>query len=279
MKLCECGCNQEVRNEKFRFLRGHNNRGQIFSLEARRNISLGHLGKPSGMLGKHWSEEKKEKLRKPRSEEFKQKVRIGCIGKNKGKQSWCKGLTSETDERVSIRAASISGHVTSEETRRKIGEANRLARQDPTKYRNTGQIKGYFFSAKNNDNIPYRSSYELEYLKQLESDPLVVTYEYESLRIEYQFNGVSRTTIPDFLVHYTDGHTELVEVKANWCLNDESIRCKLEAVKRYASKSNLLFLLVTETCLSSLTSEATVEATRIARNSISGGANEPIQTG
>ena len=201
-------------------------------------------------------------------------------------------VSKETRKKMSEK---LLGHLVSEETRRKISEARkgktlpprteehkeklRLAWKDPTKHKTDGQIKGYYFSTKLNDNIPYRSSYELAYLKQLESDPLVVSYEYEPVRISYFFEGQKHTTIPDFLVHYTDGHTELVEVKANWCLNDESIRCKLEAVKRYASKSNLLFLLVTETCLSSLTSEATVEATRIARNSISGGANEPIQTG
>ena len=45
---------------------------------------------------------------------------------NKGKkESWCKGLTKETDERVRKRAEKLLGRPCAEETRKKIGEANK----------------------------------------------------------------------------------------------------------------------------------------------------------
>ena len=163
-------------------------------------------------------------------------------------------VSKETRKKMSEK---LLGHLVSEETRRKISEARkgktlpprteehkeklRLAWKDPTKHKTDGQIKGYYFSTKLNDNIPYRSSYELAYLKQLESDPLVVRYEYEVLRLKYEWNGKDRITIPDFLVHYTDDHTELVEVKSDWCLDRPDVQAKLEAMKRYASGQQLDF--------------------------------------
>ena len=171
-------------------------------------------------------------------------------------------VSKETRKKMSEK---LLGHLVSEETRRKISEARkgktlpprteehkeklRLAWKDPTKHKTDGQIKGYYFSTKLNDNIPYRSSYELAYLKQLESDPLVVGYQYEAVRIPYFFEEQEHTTIPDFLVHYTDGHTELVEVKANWCLNNLDVQARLEAMKKYAEDHDWTFRLVTKDAL------------------------------
>ena len=130
--------------------------------------------------------------------------------------------------------------------RRSLGRKLREAHSDPSKYRTSGRVRGYFFSCKNNRRIPYRSSYELAFIKQLESDPLVVSYDYEPVRIPYLFEGRQHTTRPDFLVHYTDGHTELVEVKAGWCIEYPQVKSKIEGMKKYASEHNWTFRLVTE---------------------------------
>jgi len=177
-------------------------------------------------------------------------------------------VSKETRKKMSEK---LLGHLVSEETRRKISEARkgktlpprteehkeklRLAWKDPTKHKTDGQIKGYYFSTKLNDNIPYRSSYELAYLKQLESDPLVVSYEYEILRISYQVAEKEHFTKPDFLVHYSDDHTELVEVKSDWCIDLPSIKAKLEAMKKYAEEHNWTFKLVTEKDLERLSAQ------------------------
>ena len=185
------------------------------------------------------------------SDEIKRKIGTGMIsyyssGGTPGMSGkvWTEQQRKKFQETWNRRRS--NGVARSEERNRKISESLRLARLDPSKYRSGGRILGYFFSTKNNDNIPYRSSYELAYLKQLESDPLVVSYEYEGLRIGYSRSDGKHTTIPDFLVHYIDGHTELVEVKSDWCIDREDVQAKIEAMKRYASEHEWTFKLVTE---------------------------------
>ena len=258
------------------FLKGHWNRGRICLMDTRRKISSSLLGHPVSEdlkkklslyhLGKHWSEETrrnmKEKYEKNRLVSLNRicpicgmKFHVAvwnsssktCSRKcgnimKRGRKAWNSGLTKDLDSRVKVLPFT-------EEHKKKIGLANSIARRDPSKYVNYGNSVGYFFSTKLNDNIPYRSSYELAYLKQLESDPLVVGYQYEAVRIPYFFEEQEHTTIPDFLVHYTDGHTELVEVKANWCLNNLDVQARLEAMKKYAEDHDWTFRLVTKDAL------------------------------
>jgi len=183
------------------------------------------------------------------SDEIKRKIGTGMIsyyssGGTPGMSGkvWTEQQRKKFQETWNRRRS--NGVARSEERNRKISESLRLARLDPSKYRSGGRILGYFFSTKNNDNIPYRSSYELAYLKQLESDPLVTRYEYEPVRIAYQFEGRNRTTIPDFLVHYTDDRSEFHEVKPEWVLNDLQTICKLEAMHQYATKHGMIFKVV-----------------------------------
>jgi len=226
MKLCECGCGEEVSKEGNRFLFRHGH-GNSISEETKKAYketwaAKMFLGYTSPLRGKSITEEHRKNISSRR------KLQV---------------LTEERNRKIGLAFTGDKNPAKRPEVRKKLKESSLIAHQDPTKYRNTGQIKGYYFSTKNNDNIPYRSSYELEYLKQLESDPLVATYEYESLWISVD---LSRYTKPDFLVHYTDGHTELVEVKADWCLDRPDVQSKIEAMKKYAEKHNWIFRLVTE---------------------------------
>ena len=49
----------------------------------------------------------------------------------------------------------------------------------------TKYIQGNYYSKKNDGNYPYKSSYELAYLHQLESDPEVLQYIYEPFELYY----------------------------------------------------------------------------------------------
>lgn len=77
MNKCKCGCGQEVIKEGNLYLNGHNSRGKkrpnhskkmmgennpSKRIEVRKKISKSLMGKPSGMLGKHHSEETKRKV-------------------------------------------------------------------------------------------------------------------------------------------------------------------------------------------------------------------------
>jgi len=226
MKLCECGCGQEVISEKNRFLLGHNNKGKKLgpcSEDRRKKIRLAALS------------------RLPDTEETRKKKRVSHLGKSSGMLG-----KQHSDSSKMKNSLANTGKLVTKETRKKRSESVLKAHADPTKYKDVafGYTRGTFFSVKNGKAIPYKSSSELQYLKWLESNPDVVNYEYEPVRIPYLFEGRQHTTRPDFLVHYTDGHTELVEVKMEWRLSDLQEQVKIQIMKKYAEETNCLFRLI-----------------------------------
>ena len=75
---------------------------------------------------------------------------------------------------------------------------------------------GEYKSTKTGMTAIFRSSWEYEYMVWLDSNPDVVRWESESVRIAYRRNLLSSNLsfyIPDFLIFYTDGRKELVEIK------------------------------------------------------------------
>lgn len=73
-----------------------------------------------------------------------------------------------------------------------------------------------------------RSSYENRFVQMLESDESVISFIYEPYKIEYIYLKKKCNYIPDFLVHYFDGHEELIEVKPSkmvyWSKNKAKIK-------------------------------------------------------
>ncbi len=88
---------------------------------------------------------------------------------------------------------------------------------------------GQYTSTKTGATINYRSSWELEYAKLLDADPMVHTWQYEPFSIPYEIDGKAKQYIPDFLVRYFDG-IELVEVKPS-----ELTETKVNVAKRAAA--------------------------------------------
>ena len=73
-----------------------------------------------------------------------------------------------------------------------------------------------------------RSSYELEFAKQL--DEQKIPYEVEFKRIPYKHpDGSIRTAIPDFFLPLTN---EIVEIKSSWTLDRDMMRAKKEKYQK-----------------------------------------------
>jgi hypothetical protein len=72
---------------------------------------------------------------------------------------------------------------------------------------------GDYTSSKTGETIFYRSSWELEYAKLLDADDTVIMWEYEPFAIKYVHGKKTKNYLPDFLVTYSNGAKELVEVK------------------------------------------------------------------
>lgn len=73
--------------------------------------------------------------------------------------------------------------------------------------------RGKYTSTKTKQTIHYRSSWELELARLLDSREDVIMWEYEWTSIQYQIDGVSRRYIPDFHVEMNDGSHIMIEVK------------------------------------------------------------------
>ncbi len=104
---------------------------------------------------------------------------------------------------------------------------------------------GYFESKKNNKKIHYRSSFELEMYKILESIDEVIEYDTECIGLEYIYKDKKKTYLPDVLVKFKD-LTYLIEIKPKRLLYDELNVIKFQAAHQYCKHNNMKFLIITE---------------------------------
>ena len=98
-------------------------------------------------------------------------------------------------------------------------------------------IQGDFYSEKNKDMFPYKSSYELAYLHLIEKDSKVLSYIYEPFELYYiDSNGKRRIYIPDFMVLYDNGSILISEIKPKAMLQDFDVQAKGRACREYLLK-------------------------------------------
>lgn len=135
----------------------------------------------------------------------------------------------------------------SEEERKKIKSIQKKSKKKRVhvyfnKKNENGQTKyitGEFTSKKNDGSVyPYRSSYELAYLEQLEADDNVVKFLYEPFCIDYidSYKKV-RKYVPDFFVLYSDGKIKIAEIKPEAMLQDYDVRAKAKAVQQHIAEN------------------------------------------
>jgi hypothetical protein len=118
---------------------------------------------------------------------------------------------------------------------------SRLVREHPESFHaRNGQWMDSCSKCINSDRIYTRSTWEFHWIEKLESDPKVISYEWESLTLEYIINGEIRYYVPDALVHYVD-HDELQEVKRDDWLNIPSVMAKTKAALLWCNDHNIEF--------------------------------------
>lgn len=115
----------------------------------------------------------------------------------------------------------------------------------------TRYVQGNFYSKKNDETFPYKSSYELAYLEKLEKSSKVVKFIYEPFEVPYvDFYNKSRNYIPDFMVLYEDGSVLITEIKPEAMLEDFDVQAKAKAARKYIkdqySDINMEYQFVTE---------------------------------
>lgn len=103
--------------------------------------------------------------------------------------------------------------------------------------------------------MKYRSGWELTVAKHLDEDPLVESYEYESIKIPYISNkrrGTVKNYIPDFIVTYTDGRKLIIEVKRKTALNQLLVRKKADAARLWACDNSAEYVFWTDPIIKAL---------------------------
>jgi len=101
----------------------------------------------------------------------------------------------------------------------------------------------------------YRSGWELNYMKWLDENPDVVSYDYEKLIIEYVSNVKSkriRRYFPDFHVKYSDGRVEVVEIKPKRRSQQVTVQKKAKAAISWCMTHGATYVMLTEVELKSM---------------------------
>lgn len=163
------------------------------------------------------------------SEETKQKQRIASTGKNNGmygRRGELHPLYGKTGEE-----APFFGKRHSIESKLKTSTSVvTTMTEHPEKWQSKHK-SGWYNSTKNNSKLFYRSSYELLAFELLEKQSEIKRYKSCRFSIDY-INPIDKSQhkyIPDIEAIYNDGKTQIIEIKAEWQLNDEIVKAKAAA--------------------------------------------------
>jgi hypothetical protein len=105
------------------------------------------------------------------------------------------------------------------------------------------------YSKKNNKNFCLRSNMELKFYNFLENSENIENFNYENIRIQYEYNNKQHTYIIDFYIKQTNGLTYLIEVKPSYSFkyqNKELIITKFKALLDYCNINNYKAKIITE---------------------------------
>lgn len=181
----------------------------------------------TGMLGKHHSEETKQKLSEAMSgrtytEEHRQNISEG----RKKMLAETGGFTKEHREKLSKAAARQY--------------ANGF---DPQLHHRRG-----WHESPKAGKVFYRSSYEKKAYLILDADETVKTYRAETVQIDYYHpkKDIEATYLVDIEIEYVDGSMKWVEVKPAAWLEDDVVVAKLDAGDLYAHEAGVPFEIWTE---------------------------------
>lgn len=111
---------------------------------------------------------------------------------------------------------------------------------------------GEMQSKKNGKLIKYRSGLEEQFFNLLEEDVDVVSYDVETYRVPYLWNGKWRHYVPDVRVNYVDGSVEIWEIKPASQTDYEQNKAKWTAAKKWAEQNGWQFIIQTEVALNKL---------------------------
>jgi hypothetical protein len=127
--------------------------------------------------------------------------------------------------------------------------------------------EGWYESTKMGKSMHYRSGYEAKVYEYLDADNEVLTFEVEPFEIEYVHKGRSHKYVPDVIVRFINGKTELWEIKpANQTLLEKN-EDKWHAAKRACDTRGWEFVVITEVGIDRLKAKVKQQAAEFRANS------------
>lgn len=162
---------------------------------------------------------------KPHSQETKDKIsrhhkEIGCLlGKKNG----------------------MFGHKHTKQAKESMSEkhADLLVKGLQRPYGKNSQKGTFENPLKSNRPAHYKSGWELAFMRWLDLNPAVASWEFESVRIPYYYNEHKRWYVPDFIVTYSDGSRKMYEIKPKEFVNSEKVLLKEQAGKSYCDQQGI----------------------------------------
>lgn len=115
-----------------------------------------------------------------------------------------------------------------------------------TKTKKPSFREGYYKSNKMNISLHYRSGYECAVYECLDSDNDVLSFNEEPFKISYIFEGKSHDYIPDLVVRYLNGKTEVWEIKPMNQTSLEVNKAKWHAAAKACQTRGWKFVVITE---------------------------------
>lgn len=230
---CKCGCDKETTwnvalKDFTQYIHGHHAHGRVKSEDEKRRI-----GKKNSINMKRYmsenpviAQERAEKMFKAHTPEIEAK-RIEAT------KTTYSTMTIEDKEKFSKHFKSLWKKGILKKARKKAtetwkrrynnGEYNfkerdqKISETISQKYVN-GEfafVKGSYDSSKTGKTHHYRSSWELQFMQELDNDESIIHWEFEFTTIQYEFSGTNHKYIPDFHVEKINNEHFLVEVKPN----------------------------------------------------------------
>jgi hypothetical protein len=112
--------------------------------------------------------------------------------------------------------------------------------------------EGWYDSQKCQKRFHYRSGYEAKIYELLDADCDVIGYDVEPFEIPYIHHGKERKYTPDIIVHFTNGKTEVWEVKPSNQTTYEKNQDKWYAADSACKSRGWEFVVMTETGMDAL---------------------------
>lgn len=164
--------------------------------------------------------------------------------KEKVKDSWGKkerlGKHLIFFERHRLSNGSMDWHT--KEFRENISLKNieRLIKESENE-RNGNHKRGFILNITTNENEFYHSSWEQKRMIELNKDEKVMFWtKKHKISIKYNFGGLKRNYLPDFLILYKDGKKVLEEIKG-LILEEERIKAQIQETIKFCKENNLKY--------------------------------------